>query len=82
MKHLLVGPFLGGFYFYAQILQTMSHGCCISNIRVFEMPVHEKIFLKFTKFYPFLPLDFCKVESPFPTDGSYQIWLFKRKLCG
>jgi len=21
------------------------------------------------------PLDFCKLESPFPTDGSYQIWL-------
>jgi len=42
MKRPLVGPFLGGIYFYAQTLQTMSQGCCISNIRVFGMPVHEK----------------------------------------
>jgi len=21
------------------------------------------------------PLDFCKIESPFPKDASYQIWL-------
>jgi len=44
MNSPLVGPFLGGIYFYAQTLQTMSQGCCISNIRVFGMPVHEKIF--------------------------------------
>jgi len=43
MKRPLVGPFLGGFYFYAHVLQTMPQGCCISNIRVFGMPVHEKI---------------------------------------
>jgi len=23
-----MGPFLGGFYFYAQTLQTMTKGCC------------------------------------------------------
>jgi len=28
MKRPLVGPFWGGFYFYAQNLQTMSQGCC------------------------------------------------------
>jgi len=42
IKCPLVGPFLGGFYFYAQTLQTMSLGCCMSNIGVFGMPVHEK----------------------------------------
>jgi len=53
----LVGPFLGGIYFYAQTLQTMSQGCCIANIRVFGMPVHEKEgFIKLTKYYLFLPL--------------------------
>jgi len=47
------GPFLGGFYFYAQTLQTMSQGCFMSNIRVFGLPVQEKEdFLKFTKFIP------------------------------
>jgi len=29
MKHPLVGPFFGRFYFYAQTLRTMSKGCCI-----------------------------------------------------
>jgi len=42
MKRPLDGPILGGFYFYAQTLQTISQGCCISNIRVFGMPVHKK----------------------------------------
>jgi len=42
MKRPLVMPFLGGFYFYAQTLQTMSEGFCMSNNRVFELPVHEK----------------------------------------
>jgi len=81
MKRPLVGPISSGFYFHAQVLQ-MSPGCCISNIRVFVMPVHEKkIFFKFIKFSPFFgsnrcqPLDFCKFESSFPIDGSYQIWL-------
>jgi len=46
MKRSLVGPFLGGFYFYAQPLQTMSQGCCMSNIRVFRLPVHEKKMFK------------------------------------
>jgi len=54
MKCPLVGPFLGGFYFYAQSLQTMSQECCMSDIRVFGIPLHEKIFEKFTKFYPFV----------------------------
>jgi len=54
----------------------------MSNIRVFELPFHEKKTQKFTKFYPFLlfigpnmgqPLDFCKLESTFPKDASYQI---------
>jgi len=76
-----VGPFLGGFYFYVQTLQTMSQGCCMSNIRVFVPPVHEKKIFKIHPFYPFLhpnrcqPLDFCKLESPFAKDASYQIWL-------
>jgi len=39
---------LGRFYFYAQNLQTMSQGCCMSNIRVFGLPV-----LKFTIFAPY-----------------------------
>jgi len=43
----------------------------------------EEIFFKFTKFYPFCPLlgpsmcqplNFRKLESPFPKDTSYQIW--------
>jgi len=56
MKRPLVGPILGGFYFYVRSLQTMSQGCCISNIRVFEMPVHEKkIFLNSPNFTPFCP---------------------------
>jgi len=53
MKRPLVGPFLGGFYFYVQILQTMSQGCCMSNIRLFGQPVREK---KIHFFGPFLPL--------------------------
>jgi len=44
MKRPLVGPCLAGFYFYAQTLQTMSKGYYISNIGVFGLPVHEKIF--------------------------------------
>jgi len=38
MERPLVGPFLGRFYFYVQTLQTMSQGCCMSNIRVFGQP--------------------------------------------
>jgi len=34
MKHPIVGPILGRFYFYVQTLQTMSQRCCMSNIRV------------------------------------------------
>jgi len=34
---------LGGFYVYVQTLQTMSQGCCMSNTRVFGLPVREKI---------------------------------------
>jgi len=54
------------------------------------MPVDEnKIFLNSPNFSPFCPLlglDFCKVESPFPIVGSYQIWLksvqwFWRRNC-
>jgi len=42
----------------------MSQGCCISNIRVFKMPVYEKkIFLNFTKFYPFLPLIWAPIGA-------------------
>jgi len=80
----LVGPYFCGFYFYAHILQTLSQGCCISNIRVFRHQVREKKTFKnspnFTPFCPLLgpnmyqPLDFCKLESPFPKDASYQIW--------
>jgi len=53
----LVGPFLGGFYFYTQNLQTLSQGCYTSNISVFGQPVHEKrIFLISQNFTPFCPL--------------------------
>jgi len=85
MKHPLVGPFLGGFYFYVQTLQTMPQGCCMSNIRVFGLPVHEKKIFKIQFYFLHLfapygpnrcqPLDFCKLESTFPKDASYQIWL-------
>jgi len=54
----------------------------MSNIRVFGLPLHEKkIFLNLPNFTPFCPLlgpnrcqplDFRKVESPFPKDTSYQ----------
>jgi len=37
-------PLLAGFYFYVQNLQTMSQGCCLTNITVFGMKVHKKIF--------------------------------------
>jgi len=51
---------------HMQTLQTMSQRCCTSNIRVFGLPVHEKmIFLKFIKFYLFLSLmGPQKVPSP------------------
>jgi len=94
LKCPLVGPFLGGFYFYVQTLQTMSQGSCLSNIRVFGMSVHEKKIFKyspnFTPFCPLLspnrcqPLDFHKLESPYPKDASYQIgfksvqWFWRR----
>jgi len=84
MKCLLVGPFLGRFYFYVQTLKTMCQGCCISNIRIFGLPLHEKKIFKnspnFTPFRPLLgpnrcqPLNFCKLKSPFAKDDSYQIW--------
>jgi len=54
MKHPLVGPILGGFYFYMQRLQTMSKGCCMLDIRVFGMTVHEKKIFKISpNFTPF-----------------------------
>jgi len=83
MKCPLVVQYFGRFYFYVQILQTLSQGCCMSSIRVFGLPVHEKIFKNSTNFTPFCPLlgpnrcqalDFRKVEFPFPKDASYQIW--------
>jgi len=43
IKRPLVGLFLGRNYFRAQYSQTMSKGCCMSNIRVFGMLVCEKI---------------------------------------
>jgi len=56
----------------------------MSNVRVFGLPVHEKkIFLNSPNLTPFCPLwgpnrwqplNFCKLESPFPKDASYQIW--------
>jgi len=64
MKRPLVGPFMGGFIFYVQTLQTMSQGCCMSNIRVFGMPIHEeKIFKNSPNFTPYwaLTLDFRKL---------------------
>jgi len=82
IRRPLVGSFSGESYFYFPSLQSMSQGCCISNIRVFQTPVHEKIFFNspnFTRFCPLLgpnkcqPLYFCKLESPFPKDASYQI---------
>jgi len=36
-----MGPFLGRFYFYTHILQTMSQGCCIWNSFTFGLLVHN-----------------------------------------
>jgi len=73
MKRSPVGPFFGRFYFYAQSLQTMSQGGCISNIRVFGTPVHEKkIFSNSTNFTPYWdpigasPLIFAKFNPHSP----------------
>jgi len=56
----------------------------MSNMTVFGLSVHEKIIFKnspnFIPFSPLLgpnsgqPLDFRKLESPFPKDVSYLIW--------
>jgi len=54
MKCPLVVPILGRFYFYAQTLQTMSQGCCISKIRVFEMPFMKRIFFKIHHLLPLI----------------------------
>jgi len=52
-----MGPFLGRIYFYAQTLQTMSQECCMSNIIVFGLPVHEKkIFYNLPNLTPFFHL--------------------------
>jgi len=63
----------------------MSKRCCMSNIRVFGMPVcGKKMFSNSPTFTPFCPLlstrrgqqlYFHKLEFPFPKDASYQIWL-------
>jgi len=66
MKRPVVGPFLGGFYFYEQTLQTMSQGCSMLNIRVFGLPVHEKkIFLNSPNFTLFPPYWVPIGASPF-----------------
>jgi len=67
---------------YGLGVKTMSQGYCMSNIRVFGLPVHEKKIFQnppnVTPFCPLLganrcqPLDFHKLESPFPKDTSYQ----------
>jgi len=54
IKCPLMGPFFGWFYFYVQILQTISKGCCMSNIRIFGLPVHEKIFKNSPNFLLFV----------------------------
>jgi len=73
----------------------MSQEYCMSNIKVqciWNTSLWEENRLKFTKFYPLLgpnrcqPLDFHKLESPFPKDTSYHIWLksvqwFLRRSC-
>jgi len=51
MKHPLVGLFLGGFYFYAQSLLTMSKWCCIWNSCTFELLVHNKKSFKCISLY-------------------------------
>jgi len=42
---------MGRFYFYAQTLQTMSQGCCMSN-SVFGLPVMRRS----SKIHQILPL--------------------------
>jgi len=76
----IVGPFLSGFYFHAQSLQTMLQGCCISNISIFGMPVHEnKICLHspdvmVTPFPPlYLDLIFANLNPHSPKTAYYQI---------
>jgi len=51
MKRPLVGPFLGGFYFYAQTLLIMSKGCCIWNSFSFGLLVHKKKSFKCISLY-------------------------------
>jgi len=74
--------FFGGFYFYAQTLQSISNVCCVSN-RVFGLPVHEKkIFKNSPNFTPFCPLlgpnsclNFANLNPHSPKMlNSYQIW--------
>jgi len=55
-------PIVGGFYLHVQTLQTMSQGCCMSNIRVFGLPVHE--IYNSPKFTPFCPLLSPNVSAP------------------
>jgi len=69
MKHPLVGAFMGGFFSYAQTLQTMSQRCCMSNIRVFGQPVHEKKIFKNSPYFTPIrasPLIFANLNSHSP----------------
>jgi len=77
MKRPLVVPSLGEFYFYAQSLQTLSQGSCMSNIREFEQPVHEKIFKNLPCFVPYwVPIGASPwfLQTWIPKDASYHIW--------
>jgi len=53
MKRPLVRPIFGGFYCYAQTLQTMSQGCCVSNIKsIWTASSWEEDFYKIHQILP------------------------------
>jgi len=60
------GPFVGGFYFYAQNLETMSQGWCMSIVKyqsIRNASIWEENLLKFTKFYPLLGPNRCQLSA-------------------
>jgi len=78
MKRTLVVTIVGGFYFLcAKYTNHVPRMLYIKYQSIWNANSWEH-FLKFTKFEPFWglnkcqPLDFCKLESPFPTNGWNQ----------
>jgi len=65
--------YFGGFYFYAQSLQTMSHGCQISEY------LESQFVRKLTKCYLFLPL--CPSPLFFANLNYFHQWIHSTKCC-